>query len=193
MGDSLPLLLDEIRACHHCEASLPLGPRPVLRVDARARVLIIGQAPGAKVHASGVDWDDASGARLRGWLGQSRETFYGPLIAVMPMGFCYPGKGASGDLPPRYECAPLWHSRVLPLLPEVRLTLLVGSYAQAHLLKKEAKANLTETVRAYREYLPRFFPLPHPSPRNLLWQSRNPWFELECLPVLRLLVAEVLA
>jgi uracil-DNA glycosylase len=189
----LPLLLDEIRACRHCEASLPLGPRPVLRVGLGARVLIIGQAPGAKVHASGVDWSDASGALLRGWLGQSSETFYGPLIAVMPMGLCYPGKGASGDLPPRPECAPLWHPLLLPLLTQVRVTLLVGAYAQNRMLEKKGKANLTETVRAYQEYLPRFFPVPHPSPRNLLWQRRNSWFERDCLPALRLVVAAALA
>lgn len=165
----------------------------MLRAHKDARVLIIGQAPGTKVHASGVDWDDASGARLRDWLGVSAEVFYGTRIAVVPMGFCYPGRGASGDLPPRPECAPLWHPRLLPLLRQVRLTLLVGAYAQRAILGSLARLTLTETVRDYAAYLPDRFPLPHPSPRNGIWQRRNPWFDETCLPALRERVAAALA
>lgn len=190
--NKLTSLLVEVRACRRCEAALPLGPHPVLRVTRQARLLIIGQAPGAKVHASGVDWDDASGERLRDWLEVSGETFYGPLVAVMPMGFCYPGRGRSGDLPPRPECAPLWQPRLLPLLAQVRLTLLVGAYAQRHVLGDACRESLTETVRGYQQYLPRHFPLPHPSPRNALWQRRNPWFDRQCLPALREQVAAAL-
>jgi uracil-DNA glycosylase len=157
----------------------------VLRADTRARVLLIGQAPGRKVHASGVDWSDASGDRLRAWLGLDAETFYGPTVAVVPMGFCYPGKGASGDLPPRPECAPLWHHRVLPLLRNVKLTVLIGAYAQEHVLGEAAHPSLTQTVRDFARYLPRMLPLPHPSPRNGIWQRKNPWFDAEVIPALR--------
>lgn len=188
---SLKTVLTEARACTHCAEHLPHPPRPVLRLTARTRVLIIGQAPGTKVHASGVDWDDASGARLRDWLGVTSEVFYGPLIGVMPMGFCYPGRGKSGDLPPRPECAPLWHPRLLPCVNEVRVTLLVGAYAQRRVLG-EGCQNVTETVRGFRTCDARYFPLPHPSPRNLLWQRKNPWFDGECLPALRQRVAEAL-
>lgn len=183
---ALAQLLDQIRACQTCAAHLPLGPRPVLRVDARVRLLIIGQAPGTKVHASGVPWDDASGDRLRAWLNLDRERFYeGSRIGIMPMGFCYPGRGRGGDLPPRPECAPQWHARVREHLPHVGLTLLVGQYAQARYLDS-GKQSLEATVRRFREYLPRgFLPLPHPSPRNTLWLKRRPWFEAEVVPVLR--------
>lgn len=188
----LAAVLDEVRACRLCAAQLPLGPRPVIRVDARARLLIIGQAPGTRVHATGIDWNDPSGVRLRDWLGVTPDQFYGALISVMPMGLCYPGRGRSGDLPPRPECAPLWHPQVLPLLKQVRLTLLVGMYAQDRVLGARRKANLTATVRAFEEYLPLYFPLPHPSPRNLLWQKRNPWFDRDCLPALKTHVAAAL-
>ncbi|MSQ31276.1 MAG: uracil-DNA glycosylase family protein [Dehalococcoidia bacterium] len=192
-ANPLASTLADVRACRVCEHALPLGPRPVLRLDTGARVLIIGQAPGAKVHASGVDWDDASGVRLRDWLGVSSAVFYSARFGVMPMGFCYPGRGASGDLPPRPECAPLWHPLLLPQLRRVRLTLLVGAYAQHEMLGGDRKASLTDTVRAFEEYLPRFFPLPHPSPRNAIWQRRNPWFDADCLPALRRSVAAALA
>ncbi|MGH8085504.1 MAG: uracil-DNA glycosylase family protein [Lysobacter sp.] len=185
---SIPLehLLRDIRACRICEANLPLGPRPVLRAGADARLMIVGQAPGAKVHASGVPWDDASGRRLREWLGIGADTFYDESqVAIVPMGFCYPGKAGSGDAPPRPECRATWHPRLLPLLPKVELTLLIGQYAQAYFLGARRKGSLTATMRAWHEYLPSQLPLPHPSPRNVAWFKANPWFEGEVLPTLR--------
>jgi uracil-DNA glycosylase len=179
-------LLNRIRACHECAAHLPHGPRPVLQASASARLLIIGQAPGARVHANGVAWMDASGKQLRDWLGVDEATFYdAKQVALMPMGFCYPGKGTSGDLPPRPECAPLWHDRVRARLKDVRLTLLIGQYAQRHYLGDDMGENLTATVRAFRDHLPNFLPLPHPSPRNRFWLVKNKWFDSELLPVLR--------
>jgi uracil-DNA glycosylase len=190
----LAVLLDEIRACRACEADLPLGPRPILAATAQARVLLAGQAPGAKVHETGVPWNDASGDRLRDWLGIDRETFYDPRkLAIVPMGFCYPGKGRSGDLPPRPECAERWHARLLPLLTGIRLTLLIGSHAQAYHLGARQQPTLTETVRAFRSYLPRICVLPHPSPRNQPWLRANPWFERDCLPLVRAALARALA
>ncbi len=176
----------EIAACTVCAAHLPLGPRPVVRFSPTSRILIIGQAPGTKVHASGVPWNDDSGARLRDWLGIEPETFYDPArVALMPMGFCYPGKGKSGDLPPRPECAPLWHPKILVLLPPHRLTLLVGSYAHAGYLPRTPALSMTERVRAFASFGPSVFPLPHPSWRVVGWMKRNPWFEQEILPALR--------
>ena len=191
---ALAQLLDEIHACRLCEAHLPLGPRPVLRAAAGARLLIVGQAPGTRVHASGVPWDDASGRRLREWMGVDADTFYDASnIAIVPMGFCYPGRAGSGDAPPRRECRATWHPRLLPLLPGIRLTLLIGQYAQAHGLGERRKASLTDTVRAWRDYLPDAIPLPHPSPRNVGWFKANPWFEGEVLPTLRERVRSLLA
>ncbi|MFB9156715.1 uracil-DNA glycosylase family protein [Chromobacterium violaceum] len=185
-------LLGEIAACRVCEAALPCGPKPVLRAAAGARILLAGQAPGRKVHESGVPWDDASGKRLREWLAVDAETFYDPeCFAIVPMGFCYPGTGPSGDLPPRPECRRLWHPRLLPLLERVELVLAVGCYAQAYHLAAR-KRSLTDTVAAWREYFPAVMPLPHPSPRNQMWLARNRWFESELLPALRARVAEVL-
>lgn len=190
--ERLRRLLEEVRACRVCEAHLPLGPRPVLRADVRARVLIVGQAPGTRVHATGLPWNDPSGDRLRSWLAVDRETFYDEArFAIIPAGLCYPGRGRSGDLPPRPECAPLWHPRLRALLPAVRLTLLVGQYAQAYYLGHRRKATLTGTVHAWREYGPDFLPLPHPSPRNTRWLRVNPWFERDVVPELRRRVAEV--
>jgi len=186
-------LLDEIAACTACAAHLPLGPRPVVQAsDPRARILIIGQAPGTRVHASGIPWNDASGQRLRGWLGVTPRQFYDPsLFAIVPMGFCYPGRGKSGDNPPRPECAPLWHDRLRATLPNIRLTLLIGTYAQAHYLGGRRRANLGETVRAWRDYIDAgYMPLVHPSPRNDIWLKRNPWFETEIVPYLRMHVAD---
>ncbi len=185
-------LLTEIRKCDVCAEHLPLGPRPVLTAHRDARLLVIGQAPGKRVHASGVPWDDPSGDRLRAWLGVDRETFYGKRIALVPMGFCYPGTGKSGDLPPRKECAERWHERVLERLPAVELTILLSRYAHAHYLGKQAKKTLTETVRSWRAYTPAQLPLPHPSPRNNIWLEKNPWFEAEVLPYLRRRVRRVL-
>lgn len=191
--NDLDTLLTEIRACRLCEAGLPLGPRPVLQVGGGARVLIVGQAPGQRVHESGVPFNDASGIRLRNWLGVERGAFYDPArFAIMPMGFCYPGRGASGDLPPRKECSATWHPKLMRHLGGVGLTLLVGHYAQAWFLGEHRGRTLTDTVRAWRDYLPRYFPLPHPSPRNQLWLRSNPWFEDEVLPELRLQVAAAL-
>ena len=184
---NLPLkdLLAEIRACRHCAGHLPLGPRPVLRVSASARILIVGQAPGTRVHASGIPWDDPSGDRLRQWLQLDKETFYDESrIAIIPMGFCYPGRGKSGDLPPRPECAPLWHESLLARLPAVELILLVGSYAQSYYLGASTET-LAARVKRWRDFSPRFLPTPHPSPRNTLWLRRNPWFETEVVPALR--------
>lgn len=187
MPTALDKLITEIQACERCRLHLPLGPRPVVQLGASARLLITGQAPGTRVHATGVPWNDASGERLRAWMNLDREAFYdASRIAIMPMGFCYPGRDKGGDLPPRPECAPLWHARVRAALPRVELTLLIGRYAQAHYLGIGRQTTLEQTVRNYREHLARgFFPLPHPSPRNTLWLRRRPWFESEVLPALR--------
>lgn len=189
----LDVLLASIRACRACEAHLPLGPRPVLRASTSARLMIVGQAPGTRVHASGIPWDDASGRRLRDWLGLDAETFYDERrIAIVPMGFCYPGRAGSGDAPPRPECRATWHGRLVPLLPDVGLTLLVGQYAQAYFLGDRRRATLTDTVRAWREYAPSYVPMPHPSPRNVAWFKANPWFETDVVPMLRQRVADLL-
>ena len=186
-------LLAEVRACRLCVAHLPLGPRPVLRARASARLLIVGQAPGTRVHETGIPFNDRSGDRLRQWLGFSREQFYDEdRIAIIPMGLCYPGRDAAGgDLPPREECAPLWHPRLRAALPGIELTLLVGSYAQAYYLGAKRKKTVGETVRAWREYLPEFWPLPHPSWRNTAWLAKNPWFEKELAPELGRRVADL--
>ena len=190
----LPLLLSEIRACRLCEKYLPHGSRPVVQASASSRLLIVGQAPGRRVHETGIPWNDPSGDRLRAWLGIPRELFYDErCIAIVPTGFCYPGKGKSGDLPPRPECAPAWHPHLLAAMPEVQLTLLIGRHAQEYYLRENGKATLTGTVAAYEDYLPSHFPLPHPSPRNQAWWKANPWFEREVLPALRRRVASLLA
>lgn len=186
----LDQLLAQIRACRLCEASLPLEPKPVLRASETATLLVVGQAPGTLVHGSGIPWNDASGMRLRDWLRIDRDTFYDESrVAIVPMGFCYPGRGASGDLPPRPECSQTWHPRLLPMLGEVKLVLAIGQYAQQYFLGAQRKKTLTDTVRAWQEYAPRYFPLPHPSPRNIAWFQHNPWFEREVLPALRERVA----
>ena len=192
----LESLLSEIRACRICEAHLPLGPRPVVVARGPARILIIGQAPGTKVHATGIPWNDRSGDTPRGWMAVDRETFYDPdRIAILPMGFCYPGvmpskNGKSGgDAPPRPECAPAWHERVLAHLPNIDLVLLAGMYAQARYLGERRKNTLTETVASWREYGPKLLPLPHPSWRSGNLIRKNPWFETELLPELRSRVA----
>ncbi|RMD65301.1 MAG: uracil-DNA glycosylase family protein [Alphaproteobacteria bacterium] len=190
-GDGPPTAVADVvaraRACTVCAAHLPLGPRPVLRARASARLLIVGQAPGTRVHETGIPWNDRSGDRLREWLAIDRETFYDDTrIAIVPMGFCYPGRDPrGGDNPPRPECAPLWHPPLRAGLTQIALTLLVGQYAQAYYLGARRRRTLSETVRAWADYGPAFIPLPHPSWRNTAWLKRNPWFEAELLPVLR--------
>lgn len=182
----LGALLREVRGCQICAEGLPLGPRPVLQIGSRARLLIAGQAPGRRVHESGVPFQDASGERLRDWLGLSQTTFHdASRIAILPMGFCYPGRGRSGDLPPRPECAEAWRKPLLAHLPHLETTLVIGRYAHAYHFGRRRKATLSDTVRAWREFWPERVPLPHPSPRNALWLRRNPWFETELLPPLR--------
>lgn len=190
----LERLLAAIRACAICAEHLPLGPRPVLAAAASARLLIAGQAPGTRVHATGVPWNDASGERLRAWLGLDRAAFYDARrVALVPQGFCYPGTVGGGDLPPRPECAATWHDRLLALLPDVELVVAAGAYAQAYHLGRRRRRTLTETVRAWRDYAPAVVPLPHPSWRNNGWLARNPWFEGETLAYLRERVARLLA
>lgn len=191
----LPLdtLLTRIRACRVCEAALPLGPRPVLQAHPDARILIVGQAPGTRVHATGIPWNDASGKRLREWLGVDSEIFYDATrVAIVPMGFCYPGRASSGDKPPRPECARLWMEQVLAGMGKIELTLLVGNYAQRHFLGPRGHVSLTDTVMAWRDVAPEFVPLPHPSPRNVAWFKRHPWFEAEVVPMVRERVAGIL-
>lgn len=186
-------LLRQVRACTLCAPQLPYPPRPVLRAQTGARLLIVGQAPGRRVQESGIPWNDPSGDKLREWLALDREAFYDERrIAIIPAGFCYPGSGARGDLPPRPECAPRWHPPLRAALPHIRLTLLVGGHAQAYYLASARKPTLARTVQAWRDYLPDFFPLPHPSPRNRLWLKNNPWFEQEVVPELRKSVTEAL-
>ncbi|MEB2782397.1 uracil-DNA glycosylase family protein [Algoriphagus sp. C2-6-M1] len=183
--DNFQRLVVEAKACTMCRIFLPLGPLPVFSIHPKSKILIVGQAPGTKVHATGIPWNDASGNELRRWLGVDREQFYDSRIfGIMPMGFCYPGRGNGGDIPPRPECAPTWHKRMRAEMPEVKLTLLIGQYAQNYYLGNRRKKTLTETVRNYEIYLPEFMPLVHPSPRNLMWRRRNPWFEEEVVPTL---------
>lgn len=186
-------LIRDVRACEICAPALPHRPRPVFQLHPRARVLVASQAPGSRAHASGVPFDDPSGERLRGWMGVAEETFYDARrIAIVPMGLCYPGRGRSGDLPPRPECAPAWRERLLAPLRRLRLTLVIGAYAHAYHLDRGG-SSLTENVKAWRKTRPQVVPLPHPSPRNNGWLRRNPWFEAELLPALRARVAEALA
>lgn len=187
-------LENNIRACRLCEKHLPLGPRPVFRISPTAHLLIVGQAPGRRVHETGIPFNDPSGERLRDWLGIDRETFYdAKRVAIVPMGFCYPGTGKSGDLPPRPECAATWRPQIMRELPKISLTLAIGQYAIQWHLGRRAKATLTETVRSWREYQPALWPLPHPSPRNNIWLKKNPWFDQDVLPELRRQIAAALS
>ncbi|HHJ14161.1 MAG TPA: uracil-DNA glycosylase family protein [Gammaproteobacteria bacterium] len=187
----LEYLLEEVRACRACAGQLPFGPRPVLRADARARLLVVGQAPGTRVHETGIPWNDPSGDQLRAWMGVDRDFFYDAgRVAIIPMGFCYPGKGSGGDLPPRPECAALWRERLLALLPAIGLTLVIGRYAlDWHL--PGMRGSVAERVARWRECLPDLLPMPHPSPRNRLWLKRHAWFEAEVVPALRRRLAEL--
>jgi len=179
-------LLLEIRGCKVCERFLPNAPRPIIQASTKSKILIIGQAPGQKVQTSGIPWDDKSGDELRRWLNVSKEQFYDPVLsALMPMGFCYPGKGSSGDLPPRPECAPLWHGKIVSQMKHVKLIILIGQYAQKFYLGKDFNPSITENIKNFNKFLPTYLPLVHPSPRNRIWQKKNPWFENEVLPVLR--------
>lgn len=193
MNKLLPLIKN-IRECRLCTNHLPLAPRPILQAHHQSRLLIVGQAPGIRVHNTGIPWNDPSGDRLRYWLHLDKKTFYDiNQIAIIPIGFCYPGTGAFGDLPPRKECAITWLPKLLASLPNIQLTLLIGQYAQQHYLGKHLKTNLTKTVAAFADYLPTYFPLPHPSPRNNIWLKRNPWFEKTIIPALRLACANLLS
>ena len=191
MSLSFNRILREVRACTLCASHLPLTPNPVVQLHPNAQILIAGQAPGRKVHDSGIPFNDVSGQRLREWMGVESELFYNPeKVAILPMGFCYPGTGISGDLPPRPECAVQWRDRLLEQLPNIRLTLLIGQYAQNWHLGSNKKANLTETVKAWQEYWPSVLPLPHPSPRNNRWLKNNPWFETDVVPALQQKISE---
>lgn len=186
-------LLKKVRACTLCADQLPDGPRPVVRGSPSARLLIIGQAPGRRVHASGIPWDDPSGKRLREWMGVDIATFYDESrVAIMPMGFCYPGTGRSGDLPPRPECAAEWHARIRQQLPQIELTMLLSRYAIDHYLPAQRRKSVGDTVRGWRDHLPDLLPLPHPSPRNNRWLRDHPWFEDEVIPYLRERVGKIL-
>jgi len=186
-------LLQQIASCQVCSDFLPLGARPIVTASPKSKIMIVGQAPGLAVHQSGIPWDDKSGDNLRQWLQVDKLTFYDPdQIALVPMGFCYPGKGKSGDLPPRKECALLWHQRMLEYMPKIKLIILVGQYAQRYYLGGRTCRTLSETVRHFEDYLPRYFVLPHPSPRNNIWKTKNEWFSQSVLPILQSTVKEIL-
>lgn len=187
-------LIAEVEACTICAEFLPLGPRPVFQFHPKAKILVVGQAPGVRVHETGIAFNDPSGDRLRAWMGITRDIFYDTeKIAILPMGFCYPGTGKSGDLAPRPECAPAWRKKLLAALPNIELTLVIGQYAQDWHLGKLQKENLTETVRAWKEYWPKMLVLPHPSPRNNIWLKKNPWFEKEVILQLQKKVGTILS
>lgn len=189
----MKILFNKIRRCEVCKDHLPLGPRPVVQLNPYSKIIIISQAPGRRVHETGIPWNDASGRKLREWMNVDEDTFYDPLnFSMMPIGFCYPGKGISGDLPPLPKCAPLWHPQILKEFKSTPLILLIGQYAQRYYLKKDYKSSLTETVKNYKEFLPKYFPLPHPSPRNQNWVKINPWFMEETIPELRKRIREFL-
>ncbi|WP_340199406.1 uracil-DNA glycosylase family protein [Ascidiimonas sp. W6] len=186
-------LLHEIRNCDYCQEHLPLPPRPIISGAKNSKIILVSQAPGKKAHEQNRAWDDASGKRLKKWLGVDEDTFYNSgNFAVLPMGFCYPGKATTGDLPPRKECAPLWHSKVWEAFENVKLTIFIGKYAQDYYLKDQRKKNLTETILHYQEYLPEVFVLPHPSPVNRFWIAKNTWFEEQVVPELQKQVSNIL-
>ncbi len=191
--EEMDKLLKRISDCQVCINHLPMGPRPVVQGHPSARILILSQAPGLRVHQTGIPWNDPSGDRLRLWLDLSRQEFYNPeLVALLPMGFCYPGRAKSGDMPPRKECFELWHEPFVSHLKDLQVTLLVGHHAQISYLGKENKANSTAAIRAWEEYLPDYLPVPHPSPRNNMWLHKNPWFAEEVLPKIRTIIRSIL-
>ncbi len=191
--ETLHKLTTEVRGCTLCAAHLPLQPKPIFQISPSATILIAGQAPGRKAHDSGIPFSDPSGDRLRQWMGIDRTVFYDATrIAIVPMGFCFPGTGTGGDLPPRPECAAAWRQRLLNQLPNLQLTLVIGSYAQNWHLPDTAKQGVTDVVSAWRSHWPRVLPLPHPSPRNQRWLRNNPWFAADELPALRAQVGRVL-
>jgi len=193
MNSAFKTLITAMHHCQACENLLDHKPRPVFQISPKATILIAGQAPGQAVHKTGVPFDDPSGTRLRSWMGLSQEIFYdADKIAILPMGLCYPGKGRSGDLPPRQECAPLWRQRALDTMPNIQLTVLIGNYALDWHLGDSKKSNLTKTVSAWQSYAPNIIPLPHPSPRNNIWLKKNPWFEADILPALKMRIKEIL-
>ncbi len=193
MSKSLDKLVKEIKACNLCTDHLPLGPRPVIQVGSLARILIVGQAPGRRVHETGIPFNDPSGERLRLWMGINKEEFYDKdKVALVPMGFCFPGTGKSGDLPPRPECADTWREKLLEKLPNIELTIVIGQYAQGWHFGSSNKQNLTETVKSWKEFWPNAIPLPHPSPRNNIWLRKNAWFEDEVIPALQKAVNAIL-
>ncbi len=186
-------LLQEIRACNNCAEHLPFAPRPIVSFSGESKIMVVGQAPGTRVHETGIPWNDPSGDRLRSWLDVSRDEFYDTRnFAIAPMGFCYPGRGKSGDNPPRPECAPLWMERIVNSLSARRMTILIGQYALNYFLSGRKKKTLTDTVRNWREYFPEYVVLPHPSPRNNIWLRKNEWFEREMVPELSGIVREYL-
>lgn len=190
----MEMLLREIAGCRFCEPHLTHGARPVVSGHGESKIVIVGQAPGLAVHQSGIPWDDKSGDTLRQWMQVDKATFYDPkTTAIIPMGFCYPGRGRSGDLPPRKECAPLWHQRLMDKMNNIQLIVLIGRYAQLYYLGSRSKNTLTETIRNYKDYLPEYFVLPHPSPRNNIWQAKNDWFIKQVIPEFRNRIKEVLA
>ena len=192
MSKQLKIITD-IKNCRICEGQLPHKPRPVVSFSLKSKIIIIGQAPGSKVHESGIPWDDSSGVRLREWLGVKKEQFYNiNLFGIVPMGFCYPGKGKSGDLPPRPECATQWMELVLKNLKERKIILLIGQYSQEYFLKDRRKENLTKTVQSFEKYLPQYFVLPHPSPRNNIWMEKNKWFEKKVIPKLKVITHQLI-
>ena len=193
MTNNFDKLIEEVRACKVCEPFLPLGANPIVQANPMSKIAIIGQAPGLRVHETGVPWNDASGNELRKWLNVTVDQFYNPeLFALLPIGFCYPGKGKSGDLPPRKECAPLLHTSLLDEMKEIQLILLIGQYSQKYYLKNKMNKNITENILNFNDYLPDYFPLPHPSPRNFIWMNKNPWFKENVLPELKNRVKNIL-
>ena len=185
-------LVEEVKRCTLCASNLPLGPRPVFQIHPDARILVVGQAPGKAVHNTGIPFNDPSGDRLRDWLGVDKEDFYNPeKFAILPMGFCYPGTGKTGDLPPRKECAEKWRNQLLEIIPNIEITLAIGQYAIDWHLRKNKKKNLTETIKAWKEYWPECLPMPHPSPRNNIWLKKNSWFEEDVLPELKNIINRI--